>query len=599
MNETAQASESQAISKVRWKLSDVLPTNSGKIFQSSVLDALEGMVSEFETCRKDLEEVQPERFSKLLDDYEAIMRLRSRLGSYAYMYFSENTKSQDARTFKARAEEVEADTSNRLLFFELWWKSLDKERIDKLIASAGNKSYFLERLIKTRPYTLPEAVEQAINLKDVTGKSALLQIYHQIRDSFVYEVSTNDWTKHLTEERIRDLFYSSDRGERTAAYKSILAKFEQNKDVLGEIYQNLVRDWRNEGIKLRKYSMPISIRNLANDVPDQAVEALLSACKKNTSLFQRYFESKARLLQMSDFSRTDIYAPLPSHVEETYGWNEGVKLVIETFNEFDRDFGQMAKNVVSESHIDAEPREGKLGGAYCMSVTPAITPYILMSYTGTPRSVATLAHELGHAVHSQLASKLNSQLTYEAPLPLAETASVFGELLLTERLLKTSDEKTKQSLIADIVNDGYSTIMRQAFFTLFEVQAHESIAGGINIDELASKYLENLKIQFGESVSVPENFKHEWLSIPHIYQTPFYCYAYAWGNLLVLALYRQYKQEGVRSFAPRYMRLLSNGGGSLPERILQESGFDIRSESFWQSGFDELANFVQELEKLS
>ena len=600
MTDTVQTDNvPKSASNVRWNLADVLPATSGKLFQSSVLDTLEGMVSEFEDYRKKLDSIQTVEFCELLNRYESIVSLRARLASYAYMYFSEDTRSQEARTFKARAEEIEADASNRTLFFELWWKSLDDKKIEELKRVSGKYSYFLEKLIRTRPYTLPEAVEQAINLKDITGRTALLQIYRQIRDSFTYEVSKGGEIKKLTEENVRDLFYSAKSDERSNAYKSILEKFEQNRDVLGEIYQNVVRDWRNEGLKLRKYATPIAIRNLSNDVPNEAVEALLSVCKNNAWLFQRYFKTKSRLLHIEKFSRTDIYAPLPSNTEDIYDWNRARRLVIDTFSDFDAKFGQLADNVFSESHVDAAPREGKIGGAYCMSVTPAITPYILMSFTGSARGVATLAHELGHAVHSQLAAKTNTQLTYEAPLPLAETASVFGELLLTEKLLNISDEVMKQNLISGVVEDGYSTIMRQAFFTLFELEAHDLIANGVSIDDLASRYSANLKTQFGNSVSIPESFKYEWLSIPHIYQSPFYCYAYSWGNLLVLALYRQYKKEGARAFAPKYMKLLSLGGGAPPEQILGESGFDIRKESFWQSGFDELSNFCYDLEKLA
>ena len=265
---------------------------------------------------------------------------------------------------------------------------------------------------------------------------------------------------------------------------------------------------------------------------------------------------------------------------KSFSWKECRDLIVSTFEAFDKTFAAMATNLFSESHIDAEPREGKIGGAYCMSVTPDITPYILMSYTGKPRSVSTLAHELGHAVHSQLSSRRNNnELTYEAPLPLAETASVFAELLLTDRLLSEADDLTRKSLLVDLMNDSYATIMRQAFFVLFELQAHEKIANGINIDALCDSYYENLKIQFGNSLEIPEGFKNEWLSIPHIYQSPFYCYSYAWGNLLVMALYSQFKREGPSSFAPNYIKLLSYGGSESPEKILSEAGFNIRSKT--------------------
>jgi oligoendopeptidase F len=563
------------------------------------LDKLEALLNEFENSRSELvETIQADRFLEFLQSYEEISRLMAKLGSYAYMYFSQDTKSQDARTFKTRVEEIEADAANRILFFELWWKSLDNARSAALISQSGTFSYFLRHLILTKPYTLTEQVEQAINLKDVTGRSALLQLYHQIRDSFIYDLEIGGKTRKITEEQVRDLYYSSIQEERKMAYKAALLRFEQNKDILGEIYKSLVNDWRNEGIKLRKYKSPISIRNIANDVPDEAVSALLACCKENASLFQKFFRFKARILDLSEMSRTDVYSPLPLEAEQTYSWSEGRDLVISTFQMFDKTFATMASNLFEKSHIDAEPREGKIGGAYCMSVTPEITPYILMSYTGKPRSVSTLAHEMGHAVHSQLSARKNeNQLTYEPPLPLAETASVFAELLLTDRLLSESDDKTRRAIQVDLLNESYATILRQAFFVLFEVEAHEKISTGVNVDELSDKYYQNLKDQFGGSLSIPEEFKNEWLSIPHIFQTPFYCYSYAWGNLLVMALYSEFKKQGASNFAPKYMKLLSYGGSETPETVLKEAGFDIRSKKFWQGGFDQLAFIVDELEK--
>jgi oligoendopeptidase F len=599
LSQSAQSEVSDATSHARWNLNDVLPARSGKIFQASISDLLEGLIIEFENSRSELNDsISRNQFMNFLEQYEKITRLRSKLSSYAYMYFSEDTRQQDARTFKARAEEIDADSANRTLFFELWWKSLNPEITDRLLADAGNYEYYLRHLLQTRPYTLSEQVEQVINLKDVTGRTALLQIYHQVRDSFVYDVTVENSTRKLTEEAVRDLFYSGKREERCAAYHAMMHKFEANKDVLGEIYKSLVRDWHNEGLKLRKYPNAISIRNVANDVPDRAVEALLAVCKENAPLFQKYFKFKANMLNLPEMSRTDVYSPLPIEAEKVYPWKEGRELVVNSFKQFDERFATMANNVFFESHIDAEPREGKLGGAYCMSVTPDITPFILMSYTGKPRGVATLAHELGHAIHSQLSANRNpNQLSYEPPLPLAETASVFAELILTNAMLEEADEKTRQSLLVDLVNDSYATIQRQAFFVLFEVEAHEKISEGINLDDLSEIYYSNLKTQFGNSLHVPPEFKYEWLSIPHIYQSPFYCYSYAWGNLLVFSLYSEYKKQGTEAFAPGYVKMLSYGGSEAPEKIMTEAGFDINSRSFWQGGFDELSTIVSELEK--
>jgi oligoendopeptidase F len=584
---------------VRWRLGDALPARSGRLF-TTFLEQLEAMIAEFENSRNELGEIlTPSRFLELLRAYDRLIGLRARLDSYAVMYFSEDTRSQDARTFKSRVEEIETDSANRTLFFELWWKTLDDSKAEYLAKSAVGFSYFLERLRKTRPYTLSEQVEQAINLKDATGKTALIQLYHQIIDSLSYDLVLRGEEKRLTQEQVRDLFFSRSREQRKLAYETYLNKVGETADVVGEIYKTISRDWRNEGIKLRKYSTPIEIRNVDNDVPSEAVENLLNVTKESISVFQRFFQVKARLLGLSDFARYDVYAPVPELIERQYSWSDGMKLVLDTFETFNSEFAHLAKNLFIESHIDAESRVGKMSGAYCMSVTPEIIPFVLLTYSGSPRSVSTLAHELGHAVHSQLSSKNNNALTFQPTLPLAETASVFGEQLLLDRLMSEADEATKRSLLVSMLDGAYQTIERQAFFALFEKEAHEKIATGVNVNELSDLYLKNLTTQFGPGLTIPEYFKNEWLGIPHIFQSPFYCYAYAWGNLLVLALYKQFKQEGTREFAPRYMRLLSRGGSEAPSKILEEAGFDISSKAFWQSGFEELSRSVSELEKIA
>ena len=226
-----------------------------------------------------------------------------------------------------------------------------------------------------------------------------------------------------------------------------------------------------------------------------------------------------------------------------------------------------------------------------------MTPYVLLNYQGRPRDVAVMAHELGHAIHSMLAEK-HSSFTFQASLPLAETASTFGEMMLTDKLLaEESDEAVRREILFKQVDDAYATIVRQAYLALFEKQAHELVHKNASMDEISAAYLENLREQFGDSLELSDDFKWEWVSIPHIYHTPFYVYAYAFGQLLVLSLYRQYKAEG-ESFKPRYLKILSAGGSEAPARVLSEAGIDIRSAKFWQGGFDVLDNLVSELEKL-
>ena len=283
-------------------------------------------------------------------------------------------------------------------------------------------------------------------------------------------------------------------------------------------------------------------------------------------------------------SRYDIYAPTKK-TKDSYPFGEAKKLVLHAYERFSPKLAQHTHQVFADGHIDVDPRPGKASGAFCYSVLPTLTPYVMLNYTGDARDVATLAHELGHAVHAMMA-KHHSVFTFHSTLPLAETASVFGEQLLSQALLQeVKNTRMKQSLLLGQLDDLYATILRQAYFVKFEDEAHEYISKGATVNNLSQTYLRLLKEQFGQTVSVPEEFQWEWVTIPHIYHSPFYCYAYSFGNLLVLALYERYQQEGP-AFIPKYLDLLAGGGSKNPVDLLKPLGVDIYSEKFWQSGFN-------------
>jgi oligoendopeptidase F len=363
------------------------------------------------------------------------------------------------------------------------------------------------------------------------------------------------------------------------------------------MYQTVVRDWRNENINLRGFSSPISARNLGNDIPDAVVDTLLEVCQQNAPIFQRFFNLKARLLKMDKLRRYDIYAPVTESTKE-FSMGNATEIIMDAFDSFDPRFANLAMKVINENHVDSQVRKGKRSGAFCATVNPELTPWVLTNYQGHSDDVATLAHELGHAIHSLLASD-HSIFTQHACLPLAETASTFGEMMLVERLLEEeSDENVRRDLLFRQVDDSYATIMRQAFFALFEKQAHSMTDQGASVDELSQAYFENLQAQFGDALDIADEFRWEWVSIPHIFHTPFYVYAYAFGQLLVLSLYKQYKEEG-DSFKPRYIKILSTGGSEAPLKVLSDAGFDISQSSFWQGGFNVVDGMVSQLEKLS
>jgi oligoendopeptidase F len=369
--------------------------------------------------------------------------------------------------------------------------------------------------------------------------------------------------------------------------------YGDNSTILAQIYSHRVRDWHAEGVELRGYASPIAARNVGNNLPNPVVDTLLSVCRENAAIFQRYFRLKAGWLGLEKLRRYDIYAPLAGS-DKQYDFTQAAEMVLDSYREFSPQVADLAMRVFKENHIDSQARPGKRGGAFCYAALPELTPWVLINYDGTPRNVATLAHELGHAVHAMLAAG-HSVSTFHASLPLAETASVFAEMQLTQRLIRQEkDPAVRRDLLAHAIDDAYVTVIRQAYFAIFEREAHRLIVEGKSFEEVAAAYMSNLVEQFGDSVELADEFKWEWLSISHIYNDPFYTYAYSFGQLLVLALYQQYRLEGA-AFIPRYLRILTHGGSEAPAKILREAGLEIDTAAFWQGGFDVLNDMITEL----
>ena len=579
-----------------WSLEDILPEPVERSLEAA-LNELEEKTTAFEKQRPKLtDQLDPAEFSAIFADFEAIMALAHRLGAYGQLSFSADTQNPDALNLRDRVDQVLTEISNRTLFFTLWIKGLSTERIAEL-TRPGDYRHFANDLLKFKPHTLSESEEQIINLKNTNGIDAMVNLYDMITNAFTFSVQENGEVKTLTRDQLSALYRHPSPDARAAAYQELFRVYSKDSAVLSQIYSHRVRDWHSESLALRKYSTPISVRNLANDVPDEIIEVLLDVCAKNNDVFQRYFKMKAGWLGMDRLRRYDIYAPL-APADKNYEYDDAVNLVMDSFRRFSPAVAEMVMSIFNENHIDAEIRHGKRGGAFCYSVAPGMTPWVLVNFSAKVRDVATLAHELGHGLHGILASG-HSILTYHASLPLAETASVFAEMLLTDRLLGAeSDPAVRRDLLASTLDDAYATIQRQIYFTLFEREAHKHIVSGKSIEQLCDRYLENLRDQFADSLELSDDFKWEWIVIPHIYHAPFYTYAYSFGQLLVLALYQQYRNEG-ESFIPRYLKLLSYGGSAEPVTILSEAGFDIRSSSFWQGGYDYLNGLLQELEAIA
>lgn len=585
-----------AYTPTKWNLNELYPGFDSPDLQAA-FDNVEEQVMSFEGIRGKLQpELDANQFLEFVRAAESTARLINKIYAFTGLSFAADTQDQLAQTFMARVQQFAATMQNRTLFFSLWWKELDDQNTERLMNSAGDYRYYLEEMRHFKPHTLSEPEEKIINIKDVTGSAALVTLYDAITNRYVFKLEVDGETRELTRGQLQPFIQGPDAELRARAYQELFQVYGQDALILGQMYQTRARDWYNENVDLRKFSNPISVRNLGNNIPDEAVDALLDVARRNAKIFQRYFKLKAKHLGLEKLRRYDIYAPI-ANSDKKFDYNDATRMVFESFNSFDPQIAEMAQRVFDQEHVDSEVRKGKRDGAFCWSVLPDMTPYVLLNYQGRARDVATMAHELGHAIHAMLASH-HSTFTWHSSLPLAETASTFGEMMLTEKLLaEEKDESVRRDILFKQVDDAYATIMRQSYFALFEKQAHDMIQKNASVNDLAAAYMENLKEQFGDAIELSDEFKWEWVSIPHIYHTPFYVYAYAFGQLLVFSLYQQFKAEG-EAFKPKYLKILSAGGSEAPAKILGDAGLDIRSAKFWQGGFDVLDKLVGELERL-
>ncbi|HEX5186314.1 MAG TPA: M3 family metallopeptidase, partial [Nitrososphaeraceae archaeon] len=423
-----------------WDLSDLVKEKNNDL--KSYIKALNHDVEIFENNRQILKDsISSKEFSNLLLDLEKISEKLNMLIGFSHLKYSSNTSSNEFSALVTEMELLGTTISNKLIFFDIWFKNILKESDAKRLISSVDPVYrqYLTHKRTLAKYTLSEKEEKIINIFEVTGSNALVKIYDRMTNNFEFVLKIREHNKIITKkfinkEKLMSLVRSSKPYERKAAYKSLLNVYKNNSSVLGEIYLNLIVQWHDENIKLRGFKSPISVRNIYNDINDNVVSILLETCRKNSFIFQKYFLLKAKMLNVKKLERYHLYAPLKKEINpKKYTYNEAVKLVLNVFESFDPKFREFAEIVFNRNHVDSQIRKGKMSGAFCSTITPTVVPYVLLNYNGMYRDISTMAHEFGHAIHSICSSNLPITV-FHPPLPLAETASVFAEMLLNEKL---------------------------------------------------------------------------------------------------------------------------------------------------------------------
>jgi oligoendopeptidase F len=524
--------------------------------------------------------------------YEDVEQQARRPGFYAYLLFAADTQSDAARRLVDRTREAAVAIGNVLTFFELELKAIPDDRFDQLVndTALAERRHWLGIVRRRRPYTLSEPEERVVNQKNLTGRGAFVQLFDELSGALRFRVDDRE----LTGEQALSLLYEPDRGLRERAYTSFLETYASHGIVWTSVLNGLMQDHRIE-CEMRRVPDAVLPTHLDNEVRPETVDAMMDATERRYHLARRYFRSKARLLGVERLKNTDLYAPLEATVVRV-PFDEARTLVLDAFAGFSPEFGTLARDFFERRWIDAEVRPGKRLGAFCASLGPDTNPWVLLSYTETPRDVATLAHELGHGIHDRLASRCRP-LDYSPPLTLAETASVFGEMALTRALLEREPRReVRRALLCAKIEDTIATVFRQNVLTRFEMAAHARRAGGpLTADELGELWWnENAKL-YGDAVEMIPAYRWGWSYIPHFVHSRFYCYAYVFGELLVLALYQRYREEGA-AFVPAYLDLLAAGGSEAPDVLLERMGFAIDDAAFWDRGFAVVEDLLAELE---
>ncbi|MBF0269128.1 MAG: M3 family oligoendopeptidase [Alphaproteobacteria bacterium] len=535
-------------------------------------------------------------FGAVIGRFERVYETLGRVLSYAQLLHAADVADPERGRFSQTMQERATDISTHTLFFTLEINRLDDDTLaDKLKdPAAARYAPWLRDLRSFRPHQLSDELEKLLHEKEVTGRSAWMRLFDETMARLKFPIEGRE----MSITQATDLLSDPDRARRQMAGQAIGKVLGDHAPTFSLITNVLAKDKAIED-DWRKYPHPVSARNLSNQVEDEVVDALVTAVKGAwDQLAHRYYKMKGRWMGLDHMDYFDRNAPLPEDMDRRYGWGEAVDLVLSAYGRFSPELAQIGKRFFDNPWIDASIRPGKAPGAFAHPTVPCAHPYLLVNFMGRARDVMTLAHELGHGVHQVLAGAQGPLLS-ETPLTLAETASVFGEMLVFRAMLADEpDPKNRRVLLAGKVEDMLNTVVRQVAFYEFEHRVHsERRLGEIGPDRLGDMWLDVQKESLGPAFKFSDEYRHFWSYIPHFIHSPFYVYAYAFGDCLVNSLYESYRQ-GLPAFEEHYVEMLKAGGTKRHRDLLKPFGLDASNPAFWRQGLDVITGFIDELEKI-
>ena len=576
---------------VIWNLSDLYSNTSDP-----------QITKDFEFCEKEAEnlrdkysgrlaELSVEDFQELIERYENLDSVLTKLGTYSFLNFTTQIDNSEAGALDQKVHEIYNRCSAVTVFFELEWAQLPEEKAAIFLNSAklGKYHHYLTNLRKLQPHLLSNQEESLLREKEVTGRNSWTTLFEKVFAHLKFG------EKQRTEEEVLTDLYHPEREIRKQAAIEMTAGLNSQLHILTHIFNTLAAE-KMVTDRLRKYDSWLSSMNLDNQLQDKTVDVLIEAVTSRYDIVSRYYNIKKEILGLDNLYDYDRYAPLPDLPGQTVTWQECKNIVLNSFADFSPKIAQAAELIYTNNWIHAPILETKRGGAFAHPCVPEVHPYVLVNYTGNLRDVSTVAHELGHGVHQVLAAG-QGHFNSNTPLPLAETASVFGELLVFQTQLKLiEDPAQKRAFICQKLESIFATVFRQTAMNRFENAMHTGRreSGELSPEQLSEFWLASQQEMFGDSVELTDDYKIWWSCIPHFLSTPGYVYSYAFGELLVLALYGVYLEEG-EPFVDKYITLLASGGSASPYELLEPFGFDIDEISFWQKGLKVIEDMVQSI----
>jgi oligoendopeptidase F len=539
----------------------------------------------------------PAQLRAALDELEAIARDIRKPTTYAFLRFAQNSLSKEAGAAKQMAAEYDVKVNGPLIFVELAWNAMDDATAKRLMDAPEVAKYrhllHAKRLMK--PHQLSEPEEKLMDALSLSGKVAFIRLFDETMGKTQVSVKMEGKVQKMPMDGAIALLYDPDRSKRKAAHKGITEALATNRDLLTFIFNTLVQHHATID-EFRRFPHPAKARNLANEVDDETVESLKAAVAKNIAVVERYYKLKGRILGLRKQKDYDRYAPVTQEVD-VCDYGQGKAMTLAAYTAFNPDFGRIAQEFFDKGWIDADPRQGKEGGAFSGSTSSDHHPYILLNYTDTVGDAMTMAHEMGHGIHQYLARK-QGDLQMDTSLCMAETASIMGEMMLFTSLVeKEQDPKKRLNLLTGKIESIFASVVRQIMMNRFETRLHTARRekGELTAEQINEIWLDENRWMFGKSVDMTDEYGSWWSYVLHFVHYPFYTYAYAFGELMVLSLYEEYRKQG-KAFVPRYVEMLSAGGSEYPKDLMAKMGLDITRPEFWQNGMDLIARMVDQAE---